>query len=313
MLKRVEVRHFQSLRAADIPLGRFTVITGPTGSGKSALFRALRALACNARGTAYISAGQKSCTVSAGGDGWVARLARSSAARGKNEYRTAQLGDAGWVTKPYTKLGGQVPAPVAELLGLTDLNFARQFDPPFLLSDSGAEIARRLGDLTNVSLVLGAAAEAGRRRKQLARDLEGAQGRRDALMAEAQEFAGLKDRLSAATAAEEALARAQVTSASMARLDALQGRLAAAENVLLLAQAQDARQAPPSLARLEELAAQAARLRALAGSLQSAENEAARLAREAEAAGLAEQAAHTAVHDALVTVGQCPTCLQTVT
>ncbi len=38
-------------------------MTGPTGSGKSAVIRALRLLAFNARGTDYIRQGQSSCRV----------------------------------------------------------------------------------------------------------------------------------------------------------------------------------------------------------------------------------------------------------
>ena len=44
MLERLEVKDYQSLADIDIPLGRFTVIVGPSGNGKSALIRALRAL-----------------------------------------------------------------------------------------------------------------------------------------------------------------------------------------------------------------------------------------------------------------------------
>lgn len=319
MLSRVEVRNYQSLRSADIPLGRFTVITGPTGSGKSALFRAMMMLARNARGTSYVSHGQKSCSVTTRDDRWIARLTRSSARNGKNEYRVARLvptpgpGGEGWTACTYTKLNGQVPSQVSELLQMTELNFAGQLDPPYLLSLPGTEIARRLGDLTNVSLVLGAAAEAGRVRKQAQRELDAAQARRDALMEEAQEFAGIRERRAACTAAEEALATAQATSASAERLRGLTARLEAAEAVASAMRAEAARQAPPSLERLDELDARRARLRELADGLEAQEFEAAELAGLARQARKDEQSLEAELHVALVSAGYCPVCGSAVT
>lgn len=316
MLNRIEVRNFQSLHSADIPLGRFTVITGPTGSGKSALFRAMMTLARNTRGTAHIiSHGQTSCSVTTGDGRWIVRLTRSSARGGKNEYRVAKLGPtqvggvSGWSATPYTKLNAQVPQPVEDLLQLTELNFARQIPQvPYLLSLPGTEIARRLGDLTNVSLVLGAAAEAGRLRKQAQRELDSARGRRDALVEEAQEFAGIKERRAACTAAEIALVTAQATSTSVERLRALTGRLEAAERAAATARAEAACQAPPSLERLEELAAAVGRLRELAGSLEREEFEVSELNDLARQAREDEQSLEADLHKALADAGQCPVC-----
>jgi DNA repair ATPase RecN len=308
MLNRVEVRNFQSVHRATVALGRFTVLTGPTGSGKSAVFRAVRLLARNARGTDYVTAGAASCSVATGDGDWAVRITRSVTSRGKNEYLAARRVGEGWTPVRYTKLQGQVPGPVAEIMALSDLNFAGQHDPPFLLTAPGTVIARQLGELTNVSLVLGAAAEANRVRKQLARDLDAARARRDQLLAEAQEFADLAGRRKAATAAEEALARAQALVASLQRLRALAGRLAAAEQACTAARATAARQAPPSLDELDGLAARVARLRLLAGRLAEAERAAARFGAEAGQARGDEEAAHAAVHAALKAAGQCPTC-----
>jgi DNA repair exonuclease SbcCD ATPase subunit len=320
VLNRIEVTDFQSLHRAVIPLGRLTVITGPTGSGKSALFRAMVLLARNARGTSYISAGSKTCSVATGNDRWAVRITRSSAPRGKNEYSVAKLVPVpaqdpgeGWSGCKYTKLNSQVPAPVAEMLQLTDVNFARQADPPYLLSIPGTEIARRLGDLTNVSLVLGAAQEAGRVRKQLVRDLDMTRARREALLEEAQEFAGLGARRKACTAAEEALARAEATAARRDRLRVLSDRLAAAEHAVAAARAEADRQAPPRLDRLEVLTVRRARLTELAGGLQAAERDAARYAGLARDAQQDEKTAREAVHAALARAGQCPVCGSTIT
>lgn len=309
MLSRVEVRNYQSLRRADIPLGWFTVVTGRTGSGKSALFRALELLALNARGTSYVSHGQKSCSVAAGDGRWIVRLTRSAPrSGGKNEYQVAVRDGGAWPATRHTKLNSQVPAQVSGLLQLAELNFARQLDPPYLLSLPGTEIARRLGDLTNVSLVLGAAAEANRVRKQHQRDLDAAREQRGALLAEAQEFAGLRERRSAATAAEQALARAQTAAASAERLRALAGRLEAAERAAVAARAEAARQVPPSLGKLDALAGKRGRLRELTAALATAERDAARHRDEAARERGHEADAEKMLHDVLAEAGQCPVC-----
>jgi DNA repair protein SbcC/Rad50 len=307
MLSRIEVRNFQSLSAADIELGQFTVITGPTGSGKSALFRAVRMLAFNAWKARYVTHGQASCSVTAGNGTWVARLTRS-AGKGRNEYLAGRCENGTWVKEKYTKLARQVPPQVSALLALTELNFSSQGDPPYLLSGSGAEAARQLGELTNVSLVLGAAAEAGRVRKAADRDLAAARARRDALLAEKSEFEGLKAQRDACAAAEEALGRVLVVSARLESLRALTGRLRAAEAALEAAREAAARQSPPPVQKLEALLDRRARLGALARELRAAELDA---RTQADAASLARRqaaAAENEVHDLLAQAGACPVC-----
>jgi len=129
---------------------------------------------------------------------------------------------------------------------------------------------------------------------------------------EAQEFAGIKERRAACTAAEEALATAQATGASAERLRALTGRLEAAEAAASAARAEAACQAPPSLERLDELLAAFCRLRELLGDLEAEEFEVSRLNGLASQAEQDERAAEEAIHRALAEAGQCPVCRQAV-
>jgi DNA repair exonuclease SbcCD ATPase subunit len=313
VLNRVEIRNYQSLGAVDIPLRPFTVVTGTNGAGKSAVFRALRTLACNARGTGYITRGRATCTVAAS-DGRILVAITRSTIRGRDAYQLARLAatpvrdGSGWRAVKYTKLAGQVPEPVTAALGLSELNFAGQWDSPYLLALSGTALAQTLGELTNVSLVLTAAAEANRRRKRFARDLELTQARKDALLAQAREFAGLADRRRALRAAEAALERLRAASAALERLTALAGRLRAARAAADVARAEASRREPPSLERLEHLAARHARLRELAARLAAARSDAARFSAAAAQADRDSQAAHDGLHAALKACGQCPTC-----
>lgn len=318
MLERLEIRGYQSLGEVDIPLKRFTVITGPTSSGKSAVVRAVRMLALNARGTGYISNGRASCSVCAGDGGMAVRITRSRS-RGKDSYQVAVLqpGDDGgvpaWSVDKSTKLGGQVPQGARDALRLGELNFARQFDSPYLLNVPGTELARTLGELTNVTLVLLAAGEANRRRKRLDQELKQAREHREVLLEEsAAVMSGLGARRRAVQAAEEALARLQRASAALQRLEALTARLRAAQAAADTARAEAARREPPSLQRLEELAARLARLDALRARLRIAERDAARCRADASKAEADARAAHDGLHAALRSAGQCPTCGQAV-
>jgi energy-coupling factor transporter ATP-binding protein EcfA2 len=317
VLNRVEVRNFQSLAHADVKLDWFTVITGPTGSGKSGFLRALELLAFNARGTGYVTAGAKTCTVSAADERMMARITRSTARSVPDSYQLARLvpvpvGGYGWSGVKYTKLGGQVPPRVTEALGLTPLNFSRQFDAPFLLGLPGTQLAQRLGELTNVSLVLGAAAGANRVRKQLQRQLDEAVARHDKLLEQVQLYAGLGDRRKAVTTAEEALERYLLASQRLERLRALTGRLEAAEAASRAAEAEAARQAPPSLGKLDGLLARRARLRQLTRAVIDADREIALADGEVTRAAAAEVTAEATLHTALAAAGECPVCGQRV-
>lgn len=307
VLTRVEITDYQSLQRAEIPLGRLTVVTGPSNSGKSAVIRAIRLLAFNARGTAYIRTGAKSCKVVAGGESWVVGIVRSIT-RGKDAYRLANGGDP----QTYTKLAGGVPDDITKALQLEDLNFAGQLDPPYLLTEAGTGIARTLGELTNVSMVFKAAAEAGRLRKGLVQELKAAQARLEALTAEAVQYRGIGERRRAVIQAEELAEAAREKGSRVQRLRVLAGRVRAEQAAVAQASQALADQAPPSLALAEELAARLARVRELIAERDQAQADVVRYRDRVSGAERAEQEAHDAVHEALAAAGQCPMCGQAV-
>jgi DNA repair protein SbcC/Rad50 len=303
VLETLEIRSYQSLAHLKLRLGRFTVVTGPTGSGKSAIIRALRLLAFNARGTSYITRGQKTCAVVLAGKDWQASVQRGS--RGQDKYELSAGPPYG--TAEYTKLAGQVPADVSRLLGLTSLNFASQFDRPFLLDDSGAEIARTLGRLTNVTLLFGAAREGNRRRLQISNELKMAEADLDMLRQRAREprFARLAERRTAVQEAEGVLAGAQRLQARRDRLRLLLGRLRDAQEALgavpVLPDLPDMGTVVDALARADSLRELIGRWRAEQQLLEQAQ------VAEAEA-GDRQHEAEDELHVLLDEAGVCPTC-----
>jgi DNA repair ATPase RecN len=318
VLTNVEVENFQSLKKLSLQLGWFTVVTGATGSGKSAVFRAVRLLAFNARGNSYISRGAKSCKVASGDQeqGWAAGIERG-AARGKDAYRVSRMVNHptqpdGYLDEPetdvYTKLGGEVPPDVTHLLSLSEINFAAQFDRPFLLDSSGGEIARVLGKLTNVTLLFDAAREAERRRREVMGDLKRAEANLVSLTEQAQRFRGMRERQAAVSEAESALERVHGLTARIERLRTLTWRLEAAQEALELAVPPEV----PSAERLDELAGRLARLRGLYRQFDESMMAADGAQFAAEQAHLTLRAAHERLHEVLAEAGQCPTCGQEV-
>jgi DNA repair ATPase RecN len=311
VLTQVEIENYQSLKKLSLELGRLTVVTGATGSGKSAVLRAVRLLAFNARGNGYISRGAKSCKVAAGDQeqGWAVGIERG-VARGKDCYRLAhqpQSGDAPH-TETWTKLGGEVPEQIQSALQLSELNFAAQFDRPFLLDSSGGEIARVLGKLTNVTLLFDAAREAERRRREIMGDLKRAEANLAGLAEAAQRFAGMRERRAAVSEAEEAMERAHQLTVRLGRLRALTGRMEAAQEALEKAVPPEV----PPADRLDELAGKLARLRGLFTAYDEAMMAADGAQFAAEQAHLAMRAAEDRLHEVLAEAGQCPVCGQAV-
>lgn len=163
-IERLEVTNFQSLAKADIELGPFTVIVGPSNSGKSALLRALKAVVRNVNSPSAVRVGKNVFTATIFFDG-----TSVSIERGKSQSTYRVTPDAG-VEQVYTKAGRTVPDDIQSVLalplpdGTPDIVFSSQIDPPFLLAETGSVAAKILGDLTNVSRLHAASKEANRRR-----------------------------------------------------------------------------------------------------------------------------------------------------
>jgi exonuclease SbcC len=309
MLTTLEITDFQSIHHLKLRLGRgLTVITGPTGSGKTAVIRALRLLAFNARGNAFIRHGQKLSKVDLIWDDpsgpCMAGIERG--ARGKDACRLAIPGQAG--DKVFTKLGGKIPEEIIQALGLSDLNFAQQLDSPFLLTDTAGEVARRLGALTNVVLVFRAAQEADKRRLRLAGRLKDKEEELARLREEAQSYRGLLDRRRALETAEACHREYLEVQQRVIRFRELVGRLRAAEQALASITLPEV----PDVRGPEGIVQHAARLRYLVEQVrQWAAGEQSWIV-QAGALAQEQRKLEEEYHQLLVQAGQCPTCGQQV-
>jgi DNA repair ATPase RecN len=271
MIRQIDIRSFQSLGKVSLQLGRFTVITGRTGAGKSGLIRAIYTLAFNARGTDYITRGEKSCTVSMFGDEieltgmdddlWFAAIQRG----GKDQY---QLGKAGTKQRVFTKLQGKVPEPVSDTLRLGEINFATQWDHPYLLDATGGDVARVLGKLTNVTVLFKAAQEANRRRLAVMGELKTRESDLAVLEGQKAQYSTLGLEHLSVVSAEVSLAKLTELSQRRARLDWVTTMVARA---LATLDSLKPVPEPPSLEKLDTLMARRERLRYLTGQRDNAE------------------------------------------
>lgn len=310
MIERVRIANWQSLRDLDLPVGRFTVIVGPSSSGKTAFMRAMRAVASNVRGTANITRGAKSFTITVDNGEHTVALHRTEAT---GSYRiTGPDGD-----QTYTKLAGAVPDAVTRALRIEpvtgptgSLNFAGQFDRPYLLDESGAAVARVLGELTNVSTIFAAVREGNRRRAGYASTLKTRENDLADLIAQSRTYAGLPVRLAACESAEKVAETAAALQDRVHRLRSLTQALIVADGVL--ARAAELPE-PPTDTVVTAAAARLATFRRLLTEISAANQAVTKASYDAEQWASAEAGLHEQVHRALVAAGTCPTCGQPVT
>jgi exonuclease SbcC len=307
VIERLDIHNWQSLRSVELELGRLTVIVGPSSSGKTALMRAVRALASNVRGAGSITRGQKACAVTARTGEQQITLERSETA---GCYRLVDL--ASGQERTYTKLAGAVPEPVTAALGIdpiptngTSLHFAGQFDRPYLLDDSGATVARVLGELTNVTRLFDAVREANRRRNAQAATLRVREADLADLQQRAAAFASHPHRLAVCDRAEQLADHTQTLAGRVERLRVALSTLDIADAAL----ARTEHPAPvPTDDAVQAAAGRLASYRTLVRTWVSANHAITAATAAVQQTTQAEADGHHQLHAALQAAGTCPTC-----
>lgn len=308
MIENVSIRNWQALRKVDLDLDRFTVIVGASSSGKSGLMRAFRAIASNVRGTNSITRGQKSCAITVKTGDTVIALERGE---GSGSYKILHEGQMA----TYTKLAGGVPEQITNALriapvptGGTSINFAGQFDKPYLLDESGANVARELGELTKVNIIFEAVRTANKKRAAASAALKTRQADLDALNTKLTAFIDLPQKLLAADTAEATAQRAAELHDRVNRLARAIDQLRLAEQVLSKARVPELPDIDGLLTirkRREVFRRLVSDLAQVEGVITDAEQQAIRWEAEESTLGVK-------LTDTLRSAGKCPTCGQLV-
>lgn len=299
MLSHVSIKNYQSLGEVSLDLKPLTVIVGPSSSGKSAFARALKTLTGNQRGDSFITHGETQCVITATTDRGVVALLRGK----KNEYVIVypEGGKQSW-----TKLNGSVPEEVSQFIGIPagdSLNYADQFDMPYMLKRSGGDVARELGALTNVSVIFEASREANRRRLGASGTLKTRAADYESLTKNLDSYRGLKDAERAIEDAEQDLIEAQQVQTRISGIAAALTKLAAVPDV-------PAARAIPDTRSFEELHTRIKNIEQLIAAVKRSDATVENCIDVSAAAYQKRTQAEEEYSEALRDAGTCPTCGQ---
>ncbi|MCR4430582.1 MAG: AAA family ATPase [Tepidanaerobacteraceae bacterium] len=158
-IKRIKLINFQSHKNSEIILDKgLTVILGPTDQGKSAIIRALKWVLYNEpRGTDFITVGCKYCAVTIEmNNGTIIIRERDG---NKNRYILKKQNQE----QIFEGFGNNVPHEITMAHGIPKIyidrdstsavNLAEQLEAPFLVSESGSNRAKALGQLIGINVI----------------------------------------------------------------------------------------------------------------------------------------------------------------
>jgi len=144
MLERISLKGWQRHETLTIKFDpRITTITGPSESGKSAIVRALKWLCLNQWNGEAVDINHN-CSV-AKIKLWIDG---HEITRKKGVSNLCRLDNS-----KFRAVGKDVPEPIANLLNVTELNFADQFDPHFWLSASAGQVSKELNAIIDLDII----------------------------------------------------------------------------------------------------------------------------------------------------------------
>jgi len=195
MLKLAEVENFQLIRSLRLKLEAVTALVGESERGKSCFFRAIEAAINNPRGSKFIRKGFSSCRVyvetDRGSVEWVKQR------EGSASYKVVKDG----ATEVFNKVE-ECPGLVKEVLGIKEcqfgddvfkvVNLAGQFEPPFLIFDTGSKVAKVAGKFTRLDEIYAAVRVANKDLQSLRHDEQTARKSLEAAKDKMERHAGIE-------------------------------------------------------------------------------------------------------------------------
>lgn len=143
MIRELRLHNFQKHKSLKLSFGPgLNLVVGPSDQGKSAVFRALKWVALHGSATGLMTHGETSMKVGILGDEAPVIRFRDSK---KNGY---QINDQKLVA-----VGQNQPDEVRQILGLTEINFQAQHDPPFLLGMTPGQIAKEINKIVDLEAI----------------------------------------------------------------------------------------------------------------------------------------------------------------
>ena len=159
MTIRVKIENFQSIQEAEFEIDKYTVLTGPSNSGKSAICRAIEGALFNRSGDGFVRNGEKFAQVTIQTDSQEIVWTKGS---GKNHYTVNG--------NLFDKVGTDVPQDIINL-GFKDIELSRsklrpqmgtdQFDILFLIREQGSLISEVFSVLGRLDVITKAGKECG--------------------------------------------------------------------------------------------------------------------------------------------------------
>jgi len=195
---RVRIRDFQSIEDLSIDVAGFTCVTGPTNIGKSAMVRAMSSALLNKSVVGLVRKGKKFCTVEVDGLKWE---------KGERVGRYWVPGEQDENGNPKPRDGiGQGQTEVTELMGYRAVKvgdkyitpwLAVQFNPVFLMDDSGPAVTDFISDIAHLKVLQDAIVHCTRNRQRLLTSLKEKEEELGRLEAKDQALSGLDNLLRA--------------------------------------------------------------------------------------------------------------------
>jgi len=199
-IKKLQIKNFQSHKDTALEFDEgLNIIVGPTNSGKSSILRALKKVIRDSpSGNNFVNVDANECSISIETD--KDTIERHIVVASTGETKTNEYTLNGEL---FAKFGKEIPLEVIRTLKMPevefdnskiDLNFADQFEGPFLLASPPSLKARVLGKLSGVDILDSAIVQVNKSLRKLSGDIKESNEKVEILEKELSEFIDIEKR-----------------------------------------------------------------------------------------------------------------------